>query len=394
LIELIDQRGGQLSSTDAYDALAHDLGLTEQDAERTVTGGRGQRVSAFKQRVRWARHDAVKRGLLRSAKRGVWQITDHGQEKLAKNTTGIVFTIYETELGTVLWGSAERAAGVIEPGSIDLLWTSPPYPLLQQKEYGNLGSADWLEWMHDLCGLWHPLLADTGSLVLNLGSVPVRNRPIQDPYIERLVLKLIDDLDYRLVDRHFWHNPCKPPTPVKWVAVEKVRVKNSIEHLLWLSKTDHFKANNDNVRVPESPATRKWREHAQRTGKGLGKRPGGSVAGPGFLKSNGTAIPSVLHSIPHDANRAYRQACKQEGLKPHPAMAPQGLIEFFVKLTTETNDCVYDPMAGSLTTGAVAERLGRRWLCSELHGDYLKSGLLRFENCGYPEFLVDKMPKM
>tara|TARA_R110001583_G_scaffold190021_1_gene353904 strand:+ start:13137 stop:14318 length:1182 start_codon:yes stop_codon:yes gene_type:complete len=378
LVELIDERGGQLSSSDAYDALATTFRLSENDAQITVTGGNGRRASAFKQRVRWARHNAVKQGLLRSAKRGVWQITDRGQNKLAKNTTGIVFTIYETELGTVLWGSAERAAGIIEPGSIDLLWTSPPYPLLQPKEYGNLDSAGWLEWMHDLCGLWHPLLADTGSLVLNLGSVPVRNRPIQDPYIERLVLKLIDDLDYRLVDRHFWHNPCKPPTPVKWVAVEKVRVKNSVEHLLWLSKTDHFKANNDNVRIPESPSTRKWREHALRTGKGLGKRPGGSVAGRGYLKSNGTAIPTVLHSMPHDANRPYRKACKEAGLKPHPAMAPQSLVEFFIKLTTDINDRVYDPMAGSLTTGAVAERLQRNWLCSELHGDYIKSGLLRF----------------
>ena len=207
LVELVHDQGGQLPSQEAYRAMARSIGLSNDDAQITVTGGRGQKVSAFKQRVRWARHDAVKRGLLRSAKRGVWEITDLGQEKLAKNTTGIVFTIYETEFGTVLWGSAERAAGIIEPGSIDLLWTSPPYPLLQQKAYGNLDSASWLDWMQDLCGLWHPLLANTGSLVLNLGSVPVRNRPIQDPYIERLVLRLIDELDYRLVDRHFWHNP-------------------------------------------------------------------------------------------------------------------------------------------------------------------------------------------
>tara|TARA_A100001391_G_scaffold164866_1_gene124663 strand:+ start:1430 stop:2605 length:1176 start_codon:yes stop_codon:yes gene_type:complete len=378
LVELVHDQGGQLPSQEAYRAMARSIGLSNDDAQITVTGGRGQKVSAFKQRVRWARHDAVKRGLLRSAKRGVWEITDLGQEKLAKNTTGIVFTIYETEFGTVLWGSAERAAGIIEPGSIDLLWTSPPYPLLQQKAYGNLDSASWLDWMQDLCGLWHPLLANTGSLVLNLGSVPVRNRPIQDPYIERLVLRLIDELDYRLVDRHFWHNPCKPPSPVKWVAVEKVRVKNSIEHLLWFSKTDQFKANNDNVRVPESPRTSKWRAHALKTGKGLGKRPGGSVAGPGFLKSDGTAIPSVLHSLPHEQHRSYRDACRTAGLPPHPAMAPKALVEFFVKLTTEPLDRVYDPMAGSLTTGEVAEQLGRRWLCSELHGEYIQGGLSRF----------------
>jgi site-specific DNA-methyltransferase (cytosine-N4-specific) len=379
LVELVGEHGGRITPREAYDALAHRIGLTEHDASLTVTGGQGRRVSAFKQRVRWARHDAIKKGMLQPAERGIWEITPAGKDKLARNTTGIVFTIYETEYGTVLWGSAERAAAIIEPGSIDLLWTSPPYPLLKPKEYGNLQSADWLKWMTDLCCLWQPLLAESGSMVLNVGSVPLRGRPIQDPYVERLVLKLIDELDYRLVDRHFWHNPCKLPTPVKWVAVEKKRVKNSIEHLLWFSKTDNYKANNDNVRVPESPATTRWREKSLKTGQGLGKRPGGSVAGKGFLVSDGTAIPSVLHTLPHEGpHSAYRRSCKAANIKPHPATAPAALINFFIRLTTDSGDLVYDPMAGSLTTGAVAETLQRRWLCSELSKEYIAGGLLRF----------------
>ena len=37
---------------------------------------------------------------------------------------------------------------------------------------------------------------------------------------------------------------------------------------------------------------------------------------------------------------------------------PEPLIEFFVKFLTDPGDVVFDPFAGSNTTGSVAERLG------------------------------------
>jgi hypothetical protein len=40
---------------------------------------------------------------------------------------------------------------------------------------------------------------------------------------------------------------------------------------------------------------------------------------------------------------------------------------------------VLDPFAGSCVTGEVCERLEREWVCIELSEDYLKGGLVRFE---------------
>jgi site-specific DNA-methyltransferase (cytosine-N4-specific) len=55
------------------------------------------------------------------------------------------------------------------------------------------------------------------------------------------------------------------------------------------------------------------------------------------------------------------------------------LPKFFIKMLTEPNDLVLDPFAGSLTTGAVAEKLERQWLAGEAVEEYLRAGIFRFE---------------
>tara|TARA_R110002012_G_scaffold137042_3_gene291497 strand:+ start:24610 stop:25812 length:1203 start_codon:yes stop_codon:yes gene_type:complete len=380
LLEVTRDAGGRIRSGEAYEAIAARLLLSDADLDETISGGNSTRVSKFRQRVRWARQKARDEGLLVAADRGIWELTNAATDKLANNHSGIVFTIFETELGQVLWGSAEHACAVIEPGTIDLIYTSPPYPLLQPKEYGNLSSSDWLKWMGDLSELWSGLMSNTGSLVVNIGSISEAGKPFKDPYAARFQLDLIDRLGLHLVDEHYWHNPAKLPSPVQWVSVQKKRLKNSVEHILWFAKTNAFKSNNDNVREPESPHTTRYRKNAIASGKGLGRRPGGSIAGKGFLRSDGTSIPSVLQVQSHEGPHSiYRRACKQAGIKPHPAISPLALPDRFIRLTTEPGDLVYDPMAGSLATCFAAEQLGRRWIGSELSAHYIAGGTLRFE---------------
>ena len=58
---------------------------------------------------------------------------------------------------------------------------------------------------------------------------------------------------------------------------------------------------------------------------------------------------------------------------------PEALVAFFVQFLTDPNDLVLDPFAGSNTTGAVAQRLGRRWLAVEADLTYAESSQVRFE---------------
>jgi len=64
--------------------------------------------------------------------------------------------------------------------------------------------------------------------------------------------------------------------------------------------------------------------------------------------------------------------------KGHPARFPQKLPEFFIQFLTDPRDTVLDIFAGSNTTGAVAERLGRRWIAFELEQEYLATSAFRF----------------
>jgi site-specific DNA-methyltransferase (cytosine-N4-specific) len=71
--------------------------------------------------------------------------------------------------------------------------------------------------------------------------------------------------------------------------------------------------------------------------------------------------------------------CKEAGLKIHPARFPAALPEFFIKMLTEDGDLIVDPFAGSNTTGAVAEGLGRRWIAMDQVEEYLRASTFRFE---------------
>ena len=59
---------------------------------------------------------------------------------------------------------------------------------------------------------------------------------------------------------------------------------------------------------------------------------------------------------------------------------PSELVEFFIKLTTDPGDLIVDPFAGSNTTGAGAEHLGRRWLSFEPQEGYVETSRSRFTN--------------
>ena len=53
-------------------------------------------------------------------------------------------------------------------------------------------------------------------------------------------------------------------------------------------------------------------------------------------------------------------------------------MEFFIEFLTDEEDLVVDPFAGSDVTGAVCEKLSRRWLSVEIKESYVEGSILRF----------------
>jgi modification methylase len=63
---------------------------------------------------------------------------------------------------------------------------------------------------------------------------------------------------------------------------------------------------------------------------------------------------------------------KTEGVKAHPTQKPEALLYRILLACTNKGDVVLDPFFGTGTTGAVARRLGRRWIGIEREKKYVK----------------------
>jgi modification methylase len=61
------------------------------------------------------------------------------------------------------------------------------------------------------------------------------------------------------------------------------------------------------------------------------------------------------------------------GRKAHPTQKPEALLHRILLATTRPGDLVLDPFFGTGTTGAVAKRLGRRFVGIERDGDYVRA---------------------
>lgn len=283
--------------------------------------------------------------------------------------------IYKTKLGGAYLGNSVKLLCALPDNSVSLVITSPPYALEFQKEYGNADKDDYLEWFRPFAIQVKRVLKDDGSFVLNIGGSYNKGEATRSLYHFRLLVMLCDDIGFKLAQECFWYNPAKLPAPAEWVNVRRIRIKDSVEYVWWLSKTKDPKANNRNVLNPYSDDMKRLIE------KGFKPklRPSGHNITEKFQADNGGAIPAnLIESGNNESNSAYIKSCAARGIKPHPARFPAALPEFFIKLLTNPDDYVLDIFAGSNTTGAIAERLGRRWLAFEIKEDYLESSAVRF----------------
>jgi modification methylase len=62
----------------------------------------------------------------------------------------------------------------------------------------------------------------------------------------------------------------------------------------------------------------------------------------------------------------------EDGAKAHPTQKPEALLYRILLACTKPGDVVLDPFFGTGTTGAVARRLGRRWIGIERERGYVK----------------------
>lgn len=287
-------------------------------------------------------------------------------------------TAFTTPLGQAIVGDARNVLKTLPSNSVDLIVTSPPFALLREKEYGNHDQDAYVGWLCEFGSDVHRVLKDAGSFVLDLGGAYRRGVPVRSLYNYRVLIKLVDEGGFHLAEEFFWHNPSKLPSPIEWVNKRKLRAKDSVDTVWWLSKTEWPKADISRVLAPYSSRMKTLLKDAQGFYRPK-ERPSGHDIGSGFGKDNGGAIPSNLLQIANsESNSNYLRLCRETDLQPHPARFPKGLPQFFIEFLTDPGDLVVDIFAGSCTTGEAAEELDRRWIAIDINEEYIKGGALRF----------------
>ena len=285
--------------------------------------------------------------------------------------------LYETELGKAYCGDSLEFMRSLRKGSVDLVLTSPPYALHFKKEYGNADQADYVEWFLPFAEQIKRILKDDGSFVLNVGGAWTPGAPLRSLYHFRLLLALCDQVGFNLCQEFFWYNPAKMPAPAEWVNVRRIRVKDSVEYIFWLSATPNPRADNSRVLQEYSPDMRRL---IKRGVKNTVRPSGHNIKGTFAADKGGSIPPNLIECGNNESNSFYIKESKRRGHKIHPARFPAALPSFFIKLLSEPGETVLDPFAGSNTTGWVAESLGRKWIAVEKNREYAQDSQLRFHD--------------
>lgn len=314
---------------------------------------------------------------------------------MTSHATGKIPTCYQTALGAMLIGQVEHALEAAPlaqlKGKVNLIFTSPPFPLVHKKRYGNKTGEEYLEWIRDLAPKFTSLLAPDGSIVLEVGNAWEQGAPVMSTLPLRSLLAFQAAANLHLCQQVICHNPARLPSPAQWVTIERIRLKDSYTHLWWMSPTPRPKADNRKVLTPYGNDMKRL---LKKKTYNSGRRPSGHVISEeGFLKNHGGAISANaldfedLTKIPGNFIRCsntkwdskYVEYCREHQLEPHPARMRTDLAAFFIEFLTDPNDIIFDPFAGSNTTGAIAEELGRRWLGVEAQSVYAEGSRGRFE---------------
>lgn len=265
--------------------------------------------------------------------------------EVTKNEKPRVYRRYHPEHSYIVQGGkAITLARKLPSDSIALTLTSPPYCI--GKEYETSTSLSDFKLIHqEILPEIVRITKPGGSICWQVGY-HVRNREVQP--LDYFVYEILQQFpEIKLRNRIIWtfgHG-----------LHESARFAGRHEVIMWFTKGDNYFFDLDAVRVPQRyPGKRHYKgpNKGQYSGNPLGKNP-----------SDIWDIPNV------NANHCEKTE--------HPCQFPIGLSERLIKALCPPNETVYDPYAGSFTTGATAALLGRKFIGTELVEKYRSIGIRR-----------------
>ena len=263
-----------------------------------------------------------------------------------------------TTLATMrlLIGDALEQLRTLPDGSVNTCITSPPYgDLIVYGSTETVEPAEYADWLLPMIQEIARVLVAGGILALNLNG--------QGSFLfpEEVAWRIPRETELILHER------------VCWVKTNAIPVGYRGSHLIpewepiWVFRKGDRLAyfGRDDIRRPYTETTVRRAErknvHRDRHGNHRDQRhPYVRADKPEFVNPLGRDAPNVIEAAP-----------EQSPKWPHPSRFPEAIPVFFILAYCPEGGTVLDPFAGSGTTLAVANRLGRHAIGIELNPEYL-----------------------
>ena len=267
----------------------------------------------------------------------------------------------ETDL-LLYQGDCRDLLNAMEPASVQLVVTSPPYNLGKPYEV-NLDIDEYVRQQQETVAGCVRVLRDGGSIRWQVGNYVNRGKVVP---LDILLYPLFAEHGLSLRNRIVWsfgHG----------LHASK-RFSGRYEVILWFSKGDEYTFNLDAVRVPQKYPGKRYFKGPNK-GKLSGNPPGKN--------------PTDVWEIPNVKSNHVEKT-------EHPCQFPIELVERLVLALTEPGDIVLDPFLGSGTTCLAALAHGRKAVGAEILPDYCdlaaerirlaRQGRLRFRPAERPVY--------
>lgn len=208
----------------------------------------------------------------------------------------------------------------------------------EQFGYSDLwqkGTVSYLEYMYPRLVLMKELLSETGSIYVHI-----------DWHVGHYIKILLDDI----FGKENFRNE------IVWIYTRMGTKGQKIfsrahDNVYWYSKNNSWIFNLDEVRLPYSEGSLARQGYQlNRLGSGISKQ------GVTVLNNIGKC-PEDWFDIPYLRGNERVDYATQK---------PEKLLERIIKASSNEGDLVCDFFGGSGTTAAVAERLGRRWITTDI----------------------------
>lgn len=180
--------------------------------------------------------------------------------------------------------------------------------------------------------------------------------------------KIMQDLGFWILNDVIWYKTNPMPN---WLSV---RFTNATETIIWATrdkKSKKYVFNKEEARKFAEEDSIKFIHNKEKLSENALKE----------LKEKSRSRLSVsVWRLPLCSGKERLR----EGKKAvHPTQKPEALMERIISVSTKPNAIVFDPMAGTGTTGFVAKKLGRRFIMIENKKKYIEAMQKRFATAGF-----------